>query len=86
MKAKVLVCTGADDPLVPPEQVNAFQKEMRKAGADWQVISYGGTLHSFTNPKADGSIAPGILYNKSADQRSWAAMTAFFGEVLGDRS
>lgn len=82
VKASVLVCTGADDPMIPPAQVNAFEDEMRKAGADWQVISYGGTVHSFTNPRADGSIAPGILYNKSADHRSWAAMTAFFGEVF----
>jgi dienelactone hydrolase len=82
VKASVLVCTGADDPMIPPPQVNAFEEEMRKAGADWQLISYGGTVHSFTNPKADGSIAPGILYNKSADKRSWAAMTDFFEEVF----
>ncbi|MBY0510711.1 MAG: dienelactone hydrolase family protein [Rhodospirillaceae bacterium] len=82
VKASVLVCTGADDPMIPPAQVNAFEDEMRKAKADWQVISYGGTVHSFTNPKADGSIAPGILYNESADKRSWAAMTAFFKEVF----
>ncbi len=82
VKASVLVCTGADDPMIPPAQVNAFEDEMRKSGADWQVISYGGTVHSFTNPKADGSVAPGILYNASADKRSWAAMTNFFKEVF----
>lgn len=82
VKTSVLVCTGADDPMIPPAQVTAFEEEMRKAGADWQVISYGGTVHSFTNPKADGSIAPGILYNKATDLRSWAAMTSFFGEVF----
>ena len=82
VKTSVLVCTGADDPMIPPTQVNAFEDEMRKAGADWQVISYGGTVHSFTNPKADGSIAPGILYNEVADKRSWASMTAFFAEVF----
>lgn len=82
VKTSVLVCTGADDPMIPATQVNAFEEEMRKAKADWQVISYGGTVHSFTNPKADGSIAPGILYNESADRRSWSAMTAFFKEVF----
>src|SRR5208283_1279988 len=50
IKAKILVCTGADDPFVPPAQVNAFAEEMTKAKADWQIISYGGTVHSFTNP------------------------------------
>jgi dienelactone hydrolase len=50
IKAKVLVLHGADDPNVPVMQVNAFQDEMRKAKVDWQMISYGGAVHSFTNP------------------------------------
>ena len=54
---------------------------MTKAGVDWQVISYGGTVHSFTNPEADGSIE-GICYNKQADERSWQAMQAFFDEIF----
>jgi dienelactone hydrolase len=53
----VLVCTGADDPLAPPDQVRAFEDEMRAAAVrDWQLISYGNTVHGFTNPDADGSI------------------------------
>jgi dienelactone hydrolase len=36
IKAKVLVLTGADDPNVPPNQVNDFAEEMRKAGVDWR--------------------------------------------------
>ena len=83
VKAKVLVCTGADDPFVPAAQVNAFAEEMTKAGADWQVISYGGTVHSFTNPNADSVGVPGISYNKSADERSWQAMRSFFAEIFG---
>ena len=81
VQAKVLVCHGADDPFVPVEHVTAFEEEMTKAGADWQVISYGGTVHSFTNPEADGSIE-GICYNKQADERSWQAMQAFFDEIF----
>src|ERR1700719_129460 len=42
MKTKILVNTGADDPMIPFEQVNAFETEMKNAGADWQVIVYGG--------------------------------------------
>ncbi len=81
VQAKVLVCHGADDPFVPVEHVTAFEEEMTKAGVDWQVISYGGTVHSFTNPEADGSIE-GICYNKQADARSWQAMQAFFDEIF----
>ncbi|HTE79912.1 MAG TPA: dienelactone hydrolase family protein, partial [Reyranella sp.] len=82
-KAGVLVCTGADDPMIPADQVVAFEEEMRAAKADWQVISYGSTLHSFTNPEADGSLNPAILYNESTDKRSWGAMRDFFQEKFG---
>jgi dienelactone hydrolase len=82
VKAKVLVCNGADDPFVPPAQVTAFNEEMTKAGVDWQFINFGGTVHSFTNPDAASIGAPGIAYNKSADDRSWQAMKSFFAEVF----
>src|SRR5581483_8216085 len=81
-KAKILVCHGADDPFVPPAQVNDFAEEMTKAGVDWQLISYGGTVHSFTNPTAATVGNPGIAYNKSADERSWQAMRNFFSEIF----
>jgi dienelactone hydrolase len=83
VKAKILVCTGADDPFVPVAQVNALAEEMTKAQADWQIISYGGTVHSFTNPDADRVGTPGIAYNQLADERSWRAMTGFFEEIFG---
>ncbi len=80
VKAAVLCCTGADDPMIPADQVVAFEEEMRAARADWQVVSYGNTVHSFTNPEADGSLNPAILYNEQTDKRSWAAMRDFFQE------
>jgi dienelactone hydrolase len=75
VKASVLVLTGADDPLAPPDQVAAFENEMRAAEVgDWQVIAYGNTLHGFTNPAADGSMMRTALYSAPADRRSWASM------------
>jgi len=82
IKAKILINTGADDPLVPFEQVKAFADEMTKAGADWQIISYGGTKHSFTNPDADSVGMPALGYNKLADERSWRVMKSFFEEIF----
>ena len=83
MKASVLVCTGVDDPLAPPDQVADFENEMRTGGVkDWQVIAYGNTLHGFTNPAADGSMMRTALYNEQADRRSWASMKSLFDEVL----
>jgi dienelactone hydrolase len=83
VKPKVLVCTGADDPMIPPDQVVAFEAEMRAADADWQVINYGGTVHSFTNPDAGKTVAlDGVAYNERTDRRSWKAMRAFFDEIF----
>jgi len=77
------VYTSADDPFVPVAQVNALAEEMTKAQADWQIMSYGGTVHSFTNPDTDRVGVPGIAYNTLADERSWKAMAAFFKEIFG---
>ena len=83
VKASVLVLTGADDPLAPPDHVTEFENEMRTAGVrDWQVVMYGNTSHAFTNPAADGSFLAGTLYNAQSDRRSWAAMTGFLQEIL----
>jgi dienelactone hydrolase len=80
VKASILVCRGSDDPIVPSEQVGLFEREMRDAEADWQIITYGSTFHSFTNPAANGSISPAIRYNERSDRRSWRAMQSFFEE------
>ena len=85
IRAKVLVCHGADDPLMPPEQVAAFVAQMRATPVDWQLCSYGGAVHSFTNPDADKFGNPALAYNAAADRRSWAAMLALFEEALGPR-
>ena len=83
VKAKVLVCTGADDPGIPVEQRNAFEAEMRAANIDWQMHVYGGVVHSFTNPEADKLGQPDFArYDASADARSWASMRAFFDEIF----
>ncbi|MBI3297026.1 MAG: dienelactone hydrolase family protein [Elusimicrobia bacterium] len=81
VKAKVLVLHGADDGHVNPS-VPAFQEELRAAKADWQFVSYGGAVHSFTVKEAGDDPSKGSAYNAEADRRSWAAMKAFFEEVL----
>src|SRR5438132_12188255 len=49
VRARVLVLTGAADPFVPKEQVEAFTQEMKAVGAKFQVITYPGVKHGFTN-------------------------------------
>jgi dienelactone hydrolase len=82
IKGKVLALHGGDDPFVPVKQVEAFQEEMRKGGVDWQFVSYGGAVHSFTNPGSGNDNSKGAAYNERADRRSWEAMKAFFAETI----
>ena len=82
IKAKILVCHGADDPYVPVEQVSAFQKEMKDAGVDYQLIAYGGAVHAFTQKEAGNDNSKGAAYNEAADRRSWQAMRSFFAEIF----
>lgn len=82
IKAKILVCGGGDDAFVPDDQVDAFKQEMRRAHANWELITYGGAHHAFTNPDAGKFGIPNIEYNKQADLRSWTAMKDFFAEIF----
>lgn len=80
--ARILVLHGADDPYVPPAEVQAFQDEMRAAGVDWQFVAYGGAVHAFTDSAAGSDTSKGAAYNAAADRRSWQAMQAFLQEVF----
>jgi dienelactone hydrolase len=82
IKGKVLVLHGADDPLVPDAEVLAFEKEMRDAKVDWQLISYGNTVHSFTNWDLASDHSKPAAFNVKSDARSWTAMRAFFEEIF----
>jgi len=81
IKAKVLALHGHDDPLGPVEQVIAFEQEMTEAGADWQLHTYGHTVHAFTNPLANNPEG-GMVYRPDADRRSWRAMENFLAEIF----
>jgi dienelactone hydrolase len=83
VKPKILVLHGAADPLVPPDQVKAFEQEMNQARADYEIIPFEGAKHSFTNPDADKVGMPAVAYNKAADEKSWRDMQAFIHEVFG---
>jgi dienelactone hydrolase len=85
IKAKLLVCNGAADPMAPSELVEAFKKEMDAAGADYKFISYEGAKHSFTNPAADKfgqEFNLPLAYNAEADSASWQEMQNFFDEIF----
>lgn len=82
IRPRMLVCHGDADPVVPREQVGAFQAEMDAAGANWHLHVYSGVKHGFSDPEADGHGLPALGYDASADRQSWAALLGLFGEVF----
>lgn len=81
IKAKILALHGYDDPMVQPDQVHAFCKEMTDAHVDWQMHMYGHVQHAFTNPNAHDPQL-GTVYDEVAAQRSWQAMSNFLQEIF----
>jgi len=80
IKAPVLVLHGADDPAVPPAQVEGFINEMRAAKVDWQLVSYGGAVHSFTDPEANNPASN--QYHPIVAKRAYQAMNNLLNEVF----
>ena len=81
ISAKVLALHGHEDPMVPPDAVNALETELTEAGADWQIHVYGNAMHAFTNPEANDP-SFGTVYNADADRRSWITLRSFLEEAL----
>jgi dienelactone hydrolase len=82
VKPKILVLHGAEDPLVPQNEVLDFISEMKKSQADWQMHIYGGAYHSFMNPESGDNRHIGIAYNEKIAHRAWIQMQLFFDEIF----
>lgn len=80
---RILALHGDADPYVPAEQVAAFVAEMREHQPDWQLVSYGGAVHSFTDPQAN---QPGAaMYDEKVARRAFATMRDFLAEAFAAR-
>lgn len=86
IKAHLLILHGADDPFVKKEDIEAFEKELRDAGVDWEMVSYGDAVHAFTQPWVGTDKSKGAAYNEKAARRSWQAMKDFFAEIFAGKS
>ena len=85
LKAKILVCHGADDKFVSQGDVNAFKQQMDSIGADYKIIVYPNATHAFTNPastETGNKFNMPIAYNEKADKDSWNDMKLFFKSIL----
>lgn len=75
LPTKILVEHPADDAGVKPEDLTALVQEMNEAKADWQIITYANSKHTFTDPKSAD-------YNEVMAKRAWQHTLLFLKEVL----
>ena len=75
ISTKILVENGADDQGVTPENYSALVKEMNDGKADWQIITYANSKHTWTNPESQD-------YNEVMAKRAWNHTMMFLKEIL----
>jgi dienelactone hydrolase len=83
ISCEVLVLHGADDPFVPPGEVEDFHREMKAAGVKYEFVAYPGAVHAFTQKMAGDDPSKGAAYQPEADARSWEAMKVFLDRIFG---
>jgi dienelactone hydrolase len=83
ISCEVLVLHGADDPFVPPAEVEGFHREMKATEVKYEFVAYPGAVHAFTQKMAGDDPSKGAAYQAEADAKSWEAMKAFFDRIFG---
>lgn len=81
IKGSILVLNGANDPMIPDDQITDFFNEMKSApSVDWQFINYGGAVHGFTDVTAND---PKVKqYNAKVSKRAFNAMNTLLDELF----
>jgi dienelactone hydrolase len=96
IRGSVLLGVGSEDPIVTPEQLRVFTRELQAAGVDWRLNIYGGAEHAFllppTNPDGtpdlnrtqhSGTVLPGVSYHPMQAARAWRDVLDLLAETLG---
>jgi dienelactone hydrolase len=75
IQARVQIHHGADDAFIPAEAISAFRAALDQAKSSYEFFAYPGAVHSFTVKDAAAANVPGLKYDASADEKSWAALS-----------
>jgi dienelactone hydrolase len=95
IRGAVLIGVGSEDPIISPEQLLAFSRELQAAGVDWRLTVYGGAEHAFHHPPVnpDGTpvpgsthtatVLPGVSYHPAQAPRAWRDVLDLLAETIG---
>ena len=79
IKGRVLALHGAADPITPKPKMDAFEKELTDAKVDWEIMMFGGGVHSFCDLTANSAAT---RYDEKLCRKSYLLMRDFFTETL----
>jgi dienelactone hydrolase len=80
IRSALLVVHGSADPVADKSQRDAFEAEMDAVKAKWQMLTFGGLLHSFCEADAD---VPGIAaYDAPAARQSYRLLDQFITDAF----
>jgi dienelactone hydrolase len=79
IKGRVLAVHGSADPVTPKAKMDAFEDELTDAKVDWQIMMFGGAVHSFCDLTAQGGPQ---RYDEKLCRKSYMLMRDFFAETL----
>lgn len=81
-RARVLICSGAEDPMATPAQRASLQEKLSGVGIEWELDLYSGTKHAFTSLLARNSPTPeAVAYDERSAARAWTATTRFLLDI-----
>ncbi len=83
IKAAVFVLHGSKDPVAPKADRDALEAELDGAGANWQMLDFGGRLHSFAEPE---TMMPGMAeYNAPAAHQTYRMLDDFIQDAFNKK-
>ncbi|ARQ00156.1 dienelactone hydrolase family protein [Pseudorhodoplanes sinuspersici] len=83
IKAAIFVLHGTKDPVSGKADRDALETELDGAGANWQILDFGGRLHSFTEEEAD---MPGVAeYNAGAAHQAYRMLDDFIQDAFAKK-
>jgi dienelactone hydrolase len=83
IKAAVFVIHGSKDPVAPKADRDALEAELDGAEANWQLLDFGGRLHSFSEEETD---MPGFAkYHAGAAHQTYRMLDDFIQDAFGKR-
>ncbi len=83
IKAAVFVIHGSKDPVAPKAERDALEAEMDGVGANWQLLDFGGRLHSFSEEE---TMMAGVAeYHAGAAHQTYRMLDDFIQDAFNKK-